>query len=44
LFDNEKELNDFIKYALQDSIGLLEALNSAQRIYSTNYKVDISTI
>jgi hypothetical protein len=44
LFDNEKELCVFIKYALQDSISLLKALTTAQSIYSTNYKVDISTI
>lgn len=44
LFNNEKELNEFIKYGLQDSVALLKALTKAQDIYWNNYKVDICTI
>lgn len=39
-----EDLNDFIKYANQDSLSLLLALLKAQEIYWDNHNVDICTI
>jgi hypothetical protein len=44
LFNKPKKLSVFIKYGLQDSMALLEALTSAQKIYIKYYNVDIATI
>lgn len=44
LFNNTKMLDKFIKYALQDSVGLLKALLRAQDIYVRDYNVDIGSI
>lgn len=37
-------LNDFKKYALQDSICLFNVLKSAQDAYKSDYKTDITSI
>lgn len=37
-------LKEFKKYAIQDSFCLLEALNSAQNIYTSDYNADITSI
>ena len=44
LFGNDKLLNEFINYSLQDSISLLEALLSAQHIYMKDFNIDICSI
>jgi hypothetical protein len=44
IFNNPRKLTVFIKYGLQDSVALLEALNSAQNIYLDKYKIDINDI
>jgi hypothetical protein len=44
LFDNLELFNLFKEYSLQDSICLLNALNTAQRIYYKTYKIDITSI
>jgi hypothetical protein len=44
LFENEDLLNQFIQYAKQDSISLLQALLKAQNIYIDKHKVDIGSI
>lgn len=44
IFNNPRKLSVFIKYGLQDSVALLEALSSAQKIYIKDYNVDIATI
>jgi hypothetical protein len=41
LFNNIDLLNQFIEYAKQDSISLLNALINARKIYLTKYNVDI---
>ena len=43
LFENTSLFNEFKKYALQDSISLLNALLKAQNIYYNNYKIDLGT-
>nr|YP_009348157.1 hypothetical protein [Hericium coralloides]APX41110.1 hypothetical protein [Hericium coralloides] len=44
LFKNNDLLNQFQKYAEQDSICLFEALMKAQTIYIKKYDIDITTI
>jgi len=44
LFNNESLLNSSIKYSIQDSTSLYEALIEAQSIYSEKYSVDITTV
>lgn len=44
LFNDNSLLNKFIKYSIQDSIALLEAMLKAQELYFLNYKVDIASI
>jgi hypothetical protein len=44
LFENVDLLNQFIQYAKQDSISLLQALSKAQNIYIDKHKVDIASI
>jgi hypothetical protein len=41
LFKDLDLLKSFIKYSLQDSLCLLNALNKAQNIYYNDYKVDL---
>lgn len=44
LFNDVILTNKFIKYALQDSLAILEALLEAQYIYWDTYGVDLATI
>ena len=44
LFDKPELLKIFIDYSIQDSVALLNALNKAQEIYITKYKVDFTTV
>ena len=44
LFNNPNLLKEFINYAIQDSIALYQALETAHKIYINNYNVDITTI
>jgi len=44
ILDNEKDTANFIKYSVQDSVALLNALTKAQKIYLDKYKVDIASI
>lgn len=41
--ENNKLLNKFKEYAIQDSVALLNALTKAQEVYFNEYKVDIAT-
>jgi hypothetical protein len=41
LFNNPRLFSEFAKYAIQDSIALLKALNRARSIYDIDYNVDI---
>lgn len=41
---NSQLFNDFINYAIQDSLSLYNALIQAQKIYFNNYGVDIVSI
>ena len=40
--ENSKLLNNFIEYAIQDSVALLNALTKAQKLYFKEYKVDLA--
>lgn len=44
LFNDDKLLNEFKQYALQDSIALLKALLKAQDIYLRDFNIDITSI
>ena len=44
LFDKPELLKIFIDYSIQDSVALLNALNKAQEIYITKYKVDFTSV
>jgi hypothetical protein len=44
VFKNDKLLQEFKDYCLQDSIALYETLLEAQFTYVRNYQVDITTI
>jgi hypothetical protein len=44
LFSNEKLLNEFKDYAIQDSVALFDALMEAQKLYISQYNVDITSI
>lgn len=44
LFDNQDLLNQFIRYAKQDSISLLKALLKAQHIYIKEHEIDIASV
>jgi hypothetical protein len=44
LFNNSELLTQFIEYAKQDSVALLNVLLKAQSIYISNHKIDIATI
>lgn len=44
LFNNSELLEQFIEYAKQDSIALLNVLLKAQSIYISNHKIDIASI
>ena len=42
LFEDQVELNNFLEYSKQDSISLLQALLSAQKLYLNDYELDIT--
>ena len=44
VFKNENLLNEFKQYALQDSIALFDALIEAQKLYISQYNVDVTSI
>jgi hypothetical protein len=44
LFKDAKLLNEFEKYAIQDSVALLNALLKAQEIYLRDFNIDITSI
>lgn len=44
LFNNKDLLNEWIRYAKQDSISLFNALLKAQKFYIDNYKIDLTSI
>jgi len=44
LFDNEPLFNLFKQYSLQDSIALFDALTEAQKLYISQYNIDITSI
>lgn len=44
LFDKPELLKRFTDYSIQDSVALLNALNKAQEIYITKYKVDFTSV
>lgn len=43
LFENQILLDEFIQYAIQDSIALLNAMKKAQNIYLQEYNIDIAS-
>jgi len=44
LFNNKDLLNEWIRYARQDSISLCNALLNAQKIYLEKYNIDLTSI
>lgn len=44
LFNDDKLLNEFKQYSLQDSLCLYQALKEAQKLYISQYNVDITSI
>lgn len=44
LFDNKSLLKEWLDYSIQDSVSLFEALLRAQVLYSSKYKVDLTSI
>lgn len=44
MFNNDKLLDEFIKYSLQDSLVLYESIKNAAIKYFLTYKIDISSI
>lgn len=44
LFNDDKLFNEFKKYSLQDSLCLYQALVEAQKLYISQYNVDITSI
>jgi hypothetical protein len=44
LFNDDKLLNEFKQYSLQDSLCSYQALKEAQKLYISQYNVDITSI
>ena len=44
IFNNIELYNELLNYAVQDSIGLLEALLTAQKLYMEDFSIDITSI
>jgi hypothetical protein len=44
LFNNPRLFSSFKKYALQDAVGLYQAITMAQIIYFNKFKVDVTTV